>query len=519
MTGRRLRTRLLSQLTKSESGQSLVLAMIVMSALTISIGALVSFTTGNEAQFSRDRDSSRAFHAAEAGVNNALSIIVNNDDDDVQPVYTTLGPYPISGDQTCSPATCNVDGAKGTYTLKKYASTDPECTQTAGTASSCWVITGTATSPNGKIRRTIQETAHWVMANNTVPEVFNYGLVVDNQGGSCAKVHGSVPMVIKDVWISGDLCPDGGVSLMPPAPHTGSVYIGGVFQGTNGSSIGSSSTPYASADIVAGCQVQNTSQICSDSANSNVWADAPPSVDPSDLSLPSINPKQNYDKGNWSSPQCAPGGSFTFDSDSTPNGTTPTTTLMPSGASFDCTVNGPDGSPVGHLGWNAATKQLSISGTIWIDGNVDLSNSGTYVKDSVVPGANGGTIFINGTVSGAGTLTICGPSGSAVPTGAGCLTTWDPTQGMLGMVVVNPNNASIAFQRNGNGELDLTLLVSQGYSDTGGTTVMGPVMADTADVGGNGGSIVPSAPPTGFPNTTVTQATWVVQPGSWKQIQ
>ena len=43
----------------SESGQSLVLAMIIMSALTISIGALVSFTTGTETQFSRDRDSSR----------------------------------------------------------------------------------------------------------------------------------------------------------------------------------------------------------------------------------------------------------------------------------------------------------------------------------------------------------------------------------------------------------------------------------------------------------------------------
>lgn len=501
----------------SESGQSLVLAMIVMSALTISIGALVSFTTGNEAQFSRDRDSARAFHAAEAGVNNALSIIVKNDDDDVQTVGTTLGPYPISSLPNCS-RDCNLDGATGTYTLTKYASDKPQCTQTAGTASSCWVITGTATSPNGKVRRTIQETAHWVIANNTVPEVFNYGLVVDNQGAPCVDTHGSVPLVIKDVWISGDFCPAGGVGFMPPAAHTGSVYIGGVYQGRNNTSIGTSAVPYATADIVGGCQVQNSPQICSDSANSNVWADAPPSVDPSDLSLPSINPVQNYAKGNWSSPQCSQ-GSFTFDSDSTPNGTTPTTTLMPSGASFDCTVNNSGGTPVGHLAWNAATQQLSISGTIWIDGNVNLSNSGTYVKDNVVAGANGGTIFINGTVSGSSNITVCGPPGTAVPTGYGCLTTWDPNQGMLGMVVVNRNNATTAFDRNGNGELDLTLLVNQGYANTGGTTVMGPVMADTATVGGNGGSIVPSAPPTGFPNTTVTQATWVVSPGSWKQTQ
>src|SRR5207302_8214955 len=66
-------------------------------------------------------------------------------------------------------------------------------------------------------------------------------------------------------------------------------------------------------------------------------------------------------------------------------------------------------------------------------------------------------LFVNGTVSGASNITVCGPAGSAVPSGYGCSTTWDPTQGMLGLVVVNPTNAATAFNRNGNGELDLTL--------------------------------------------------------------
>jgi hypothetical protein len=504
----RRHVRVLLELTKSESGQSLLLAMLVMSALTISIGALVSFTTGNEGQFSRDRDSARAFHAAESGVNNGLGIIVKVDDDDVKTPGITLGPYPIS-----------LDGATGHYSLTKYASSDDECKQSAGTASSCWVITGTAQSPNKKVQRTIQETTHWVLANNTVPEIFNYGLVVDNQGAACVDTHGSLPLVIKDVWISGDFCPAGNLGFTPPAPHTGSIYIGGVYQGRNNTNIGTSTQPYATADIVGGCKVQNTSEICSDSANSGVWSDGPPTVDPSDLTLPNIDPVQNYAKGNWHSPNCT-GVGFTFDSDTTPNGTTPTTTLMPTSGSFNCTVYDPTGTtPVGHLQWDNSTKQLSISGTIWIDGNVDLSNSGTYVKDSIVTGANGGTIFVNGVVSGASNITVCGPAGSAVASPYGCPTTWDPNQGMLGMVVVNPLNASTGFDRNGNGELDLTLLVNQGFANTGGTTVMGPTMADTATVGGNGGSIVPAAPPTGFPTTTVTQATWVVQPGSWRQTQ
>ena len=190
---------------------------------------------------------------------------------------------------------------------------------------------------------------------------------------------------------------------------------------------------------------------------------------------------------------------------------------MPSSASFNCTVNDSGGNPVGHLAWNNATQQLSISGTIWIDGNLDISNSGTYVKDNVVAGSNGGTIYVNGTVSGASNITICGPIGSATPSGYGCPGTWDPNQGILGLVVVNPTNQATAFDRHGNGELDLEILVNQGYANTGGTTVMGPVMADTATMGGNGGSVVPSAPPTGFPSVNVTQATWTVKPGSWAQ--
>ena len=97
--------------------------------------------------------------------------------------------------------------------------------------------------------------------------------------------------------------------------------------------------------------------------------------------------------------------------------------------------------------------------------------------------------------------------------------TWDPNQGILGLVVVNPTNAATAFDRTRQRRARPEILVNQGYANTGGTTVMGPVMADTATMGGNGGSIVPTAPPSGFPSINVTQATWVVKPGSWAQTQ
>ena len=65
--------------TRSESGQSLVLAFIVMCALSITVGGVISFTTSNESQFGRDRQLDRAFHIAEAGLNNGIEVIEKKD--------------------------------------------------------------------------------------------------------------------------------------------------------------------------------------------------------------------------------------------------------------------------------------------------------------------------------------------------------------------------------------------------------------------------------------------------------
>jgi hypothetical protein len=78
-------------------------------------------------------------------------------------------------------------------------------------------------------------------------------------------------------------------------------------------------------------------------------------------------------------------------------------------------------------------------------------------------------------------------------------------------------NEATAFDMTGNGELDITLIVNQGYADTGGTIIAGPVLADRATIGGNGGFVVPNNPPGGTPTDVTTKASWVVQPGAWKE--
>jgi hypothetical protein len=400
--------------------------------------------------------------------------------------------------------------------MQKYPAADPSCSEPNGVnPGPCWVITSTGTSPNGKESSTVTETIYWHTTTIDEQAIYQYGLVVFNQPGNCVTTHGGsgLTLTIRDVWIGGDFCPQGSDDLLPgatvAAAHTGSIYIGGTYQGRNAASIGTQSIPYHSQEIVGGCTVQGKPQVCSDSASSNVWADGPPGADPSILEKPDINALGAYNDVSPNGATCTgPGANYfasggKMDGNGSMDQSLGTVTLFPSGGSFSCTES------AGTLAWNSSTSTLTISGKVFIDGNVDLSNGGSY--------AGNGTIYINGTVSGAGNIAVCGPWTSSVATGYGCPHTWDATKGTLGLVVINPTNQSTAFKRNGNGELDVSVLVNQGYADTGGTAVLGPVIADTATIGGSSGQIVPAAPATGMPTTVTTSAAWVVQPGSWKQ--
>src|SRR5512132_3902530 len=73
------RLRRLRSLVRDESGTSLVLALLVAAALTISTASLTSLVTSNETSFGRDRQEARAFNVAEAGLNYAVSYLTTFD--------------------------------------------------------------------------------------------------------------------------------------------------------------------------------------------------------------------------------------------------------------------------------------------------------------------------------------------------------------------------------------------------------------------------------------------------------
>ena len=472
----------LRKTTRDERGQALVIGIVLIAALSISTAAIVGYVTSGQTIFGRDRTSMRVFDVAEAGLNAGLSVAATQD-----PNNLASGSLPSAGTYSLS-----LDGMTARYSATKTGSQ--------------WLVTSTATSPNGKVTRKLQQILNWNTSTQQIDEsqVYTNGLYVAGTNG-CTTIHGTVTMQAS-IWVNNNLCLVGGVNLVSATPHTYTVYVKGQYQGRNNTAIGSAASPFANATIIGGCVVQNNPVVCSTASASNVYADAYPST-PSTQIKPDIDPPGTYASGDWSHPTCT-GAGFTFDNNTAMDQSVGSVNLF-SGGSFNCMVTDSTGNFIGGLTWNNSTKVLTINGLVFIDGNVNISNSATY--------AGSGAIYVNGVINKSSNITVCGPG--APPALGSCPTTWNPSSGQLGFVVLNPLQAATGVDCTGNGQLDFVLYVVQGFANTGGTTITGAVIADAADIGGNTGLVVSSTPPPYMPIThTVTTGSWGVLPGSWKQL-
>jgi len=89
-----------------------------------------------------------------------------------------------------------------------------------------------------------------------------------------------------------------------------------------------------------------------------------------------------------------------------------------------------DTPPSGEIGWNATTKTLTLSGTIYIDGSAKISNGALNQYDGQA------TLYLSGTFRATGSL-------CASISGSDCdFATWNPNYDMF-MVVANGNGGQV----------------------------------------------------------------------------
>jgi Tfp pilus assembly protein PilX len=549
---------------RNERGVALVLALIVVSALTISTAGLTLAITSNEKAFGRDHQDVRALNAAEAGLNAAMSTLNSS----------------AAGTTALPNASGSIDQGTWSYTATRTQS-DP----TGHPNDYTWTVTSTGTSPDGRVQRIVRSqyqqsiTIGTQTQTQTIPAspVYGYGFFIGDPSSDCTAGSGGNTIsgsggIRVPVYIAGSLCMDGGSFIAEPTGSTGTltVYVGRKFwvQGS-ASPVGTSAARIASATIVGGCLATGSkvSVSCSQQGSPNncpgggcgsgIWSNAysstqnavpKPVIDPTKYSDPKVlsggsattcgagstfpNDSQTAPGTPWSA---AAFKSRVIDNDSIRNTSLGTVDFLQLKNnwnsfmnSFDCRSYDPSGTLIGRFRWTfpsscgadpaAGTADLTISGTVFIDGNLSFSGCDKAVYEGR------GTIYANGTINFTNGAKVCAKPIS----GASCLGNYDPAQNLLELVAVNASNQPIGFDLSNDGKFEGVAWTNKGFNSGNSAWIAGPVIADTATVSGAATVMKNIVPPDGAPGaqqivTTTTTGPntvdWSPVPGSWQQLR
>jgi hypothetical protein len=196
--------------------------------------------------------------------------------------------------------------------------------------------------------------------------------------------------------------------------------------------------------------------------------------------------------------------------------------------SFDCRYYDSSGNLVGQLKWAfpsscgaapaSGTADLTISGTVFIDGNLSFSGCDYAVYQGR------GTIYVNGTVNFANGAKVCAKPISGSP----CNGNYDQSQNLLELVALNAGNQASGFTMSGGTTYEGVAFTNGVFNEGNGAVLNGPVIADRATMSGNAQLRTTVNPPSGSPGAATTtttttqgpdQVSWSGVAGSWQQLK
>jgi Flp pilus assembly protein TadG len=447
-------TRVRSLHLRDERGVALVMAMLVLVVFAIALTSIIYFTSSNERTSHYQKASQVARSLAEAGVNNAISIVSN-------PANANY----LVNDGVHTPTTLLPDQAHA------YTSTYPGGTVTWwGTfdwAHLVWTLSATSTvdNPTGPSAADIHKTmTAKIQVHLPTPKALTLGvwnwIYSPKAAGtnSCDTQFDNSVTIQVPVWIGGNACLRNTVKVQRP------IYVGGwLNNGTSQAAVGSNSTPVSEAYVGAGCwylnnPFYNPCRVDAGSVKTNVWASnlytSPASIPPSSvfngISAPPIcwgpGDCAGDPVGGWYS-VASPGPKHPCEVASTsPAGNTLPVFETPGDTLVNESVPGvfnltPDAydytckTASGELSWNRTTRTLTAQGIIYIDGSATVTSSGNQPVVYKGWGNNGActsdgscqaVLFLSGTFLNRGEH-LCAVAGSNDCDSNG----WDPNKKLL----------------------------------------------------------------------------------------
>lgn len=404
---------------KEEGGFALIIALAATIILSITVTAIVAFTSSNSrvSQVGQARQS--ANQIAEAGINQAYSILKLATNNAASPTRlgcsigtggssdcTTKTVVCVAAIGTC-PASQGTPGNaymygyfNGSVSLSTIYS-DANVTSTTVPAYSWLVISiGYARNPTGAgvisnvVSATSQVTANYRDPANIA--VWNHLYSTAPQGPGCElDLNGNNLIVDTPIYTVGDLCMSGENTVIQEASQPIDIMVNGslVFS-ANGTKVGADvAHPITSAAVGLGCTtiVDSAGTSCPTNYASRYFVRATntaqlypvPKIDSSWYGSADPGPAHPCQTG--TSP--APPAASTFDGDGTPNNSVVGTFDLTPSSSYTCQST--SGASTGQLSWNNATKILTINGVLYIDGSATVSQPATYTgRASLYLGGN-----------------------------------------------------------------------------------------------------------------------------------
>jgi hypothetical protein len=471
---------------RANRGQALVMSLGLLFVMGIAGATMMMYSVGAEHHADSSKAGQVAYALAEAGLNDAYSVLANN--------YPTTWPGDAS---LLPPTTQTLTGGSVTYAAA------------LSTLSATWTVTSTSTvrDPTGSSTPVHRTLTALVPVNlngttTTIPPAWNW-IYSGATGSSCDVTLQQSVALASPLYVAGNLCLQNTSTITQPAGATGNRLVvgGNLTLSQSGNTVGTTGARLSEAHVLGSCKYKNNAAVSpcqANTTNTNVWVQSFFTTAPVPaIPVPTVDWWGNYQRG---SPgpfrPCFKGTgtvpTFEVASETTSavlanmNADVPGVFNLTPATSYTCT------SGTGTLTWDAATKVLSVSGTIFIDASasIDLSwasnITATYSGQAVLYAY--GTILMKNS-------TLC----AVAQTGGGCNTSsgaWDPNQNVLILAAHGNGSAGGAQSQVSNG--DSVQVVSSTFQgglygtnaiDIGTTSqVQGPLVSPSTIMPGQSGS-------------------------------
>jgi hypothetical protein len=404
--------------TQNEEGMALVMAIGILVVLGMLAVVITTYTTAGQRTASRSSAGVSAYGLAEAGINNAMSVLAKQKNAGFQSLLpATLG-------------TANVtpyDG--GTVTRPPYV----KWWGAYNSATTTWSLSsiGYMRNPTGGSRLitrriNVSVKVRPALTQKTNNPAWNY--IIATRTGTpkgCDESLDNSVNIQSPLYVVGNLC------LNTPSQITGGpLHVKGYLKSDVNTNVGSSGAPVNEVHVKYGCSYKTGAFVSPCTPTQKVWATVV-DANPIDLDLPTADFASWYVNAAPGPRQACTTQSGTipvFDNNTTwdaPNGSVPGVfNLVPNSTDYSCVVM--SGSQVvGQLSWNHTTKTLTINGTVFIDGSVTVNYGYSNIPIHYV---GTGTIYLGGTLLISNTQ-LCADINAA---NSGCdFPSWQPNSRFL----------------------------------------------------------------------------------------